>query len=318
MSIDFKFPTLTPVSRNSSFTAVPGNFYTIVLSGGDVVCTLPPAANWPGLYIGIRVVTPSAVSVVIIDGDGVETVDGLLIYPLVVDEESVLLTSNGSENFIVAGKRKAIAEVERAAAQAVDTATTTRIELDTVRLDNANMGEVGTHAITAVDTGANTFTVAGNVTPFFPAGKRFRVVGSTANDDHYTVVSSVFGTSTVITTSAIPDNTADGTITLQGIHIPRDGNYAIYVQGQNFDGIDQGEFTEMYAFINDPNLSFPGQVYCFMYAPIDNRGDFINAKISFALSRFDFIELGVAHNEGSTLNTRTGATARPFLSVLEL
>jgi hypothetical protein len=41
----------------------------------------------------------------------------------------------------------------------------------------------------------------------------FDIAGSTGNDGTYTVVTSVYGTSTVITVSeSVPDGTADGAI----------------------------------------------------------------------------------------------------------
>lgn len=71
-------------------------------------------------------------------------------------------------------------------------------------------------AITGVNQGAQTFTVAGDRTAEFPVGPTFgaTVSGSSGNDSPYTVVSAVFGAgSTVITVEqAIPDATADGTI----------------------------------------------------------------------------------------------------------
>ena len=84
-----------------------------------------------------------------------------------------------------------------------------------------------TYNITAVSQTNQTFTVAGNQTNFFTPGTTVDVNGSTGNDDTYTVVSSVFGTSTVITVlENIPSATANGTIgvtvaTTSTIEIPR-------------------------------------------------------------------------------------------------
>lgn len=69
------------------------------------------------------------------------------------------------------------------------------------------------YAVSGVSTGSTTFTVAGNQTSVFTAGSQFAVVGSTGNDGTYTVVSSTFGASTVITVAeTISNATADGTI----------------------------------------------------------------------------------------------------------
>lgn len=68
-------------------------------------------------------------------------------------------------------------------------------------------------AVTGVTVATKTFTVAGNQTATFTAGKIFRVDGSTGNDKLYTVVSSSFGASTsIVVKESIPDATADGTI----------------------------------------------------------------------------------------------------------
>ena len=84
-----------------------------------------------------------------------------------------------------------------------------------------------TYNITAVSQANQTFTVAGNQTNYFTPGTTFQVNGSTGNDDAYTVVSSVFGVSTVITVlELIPSATANGSIsvsvtTTSTIEIPR-------------------------------------------------------------------------------------------------
>lgn len=78
-------------------------------------------------------------------------------------------------------------------------------------------GTTTTYAITAVNTGAKKFTIAGNhAAPFFLAGSLFTVGGSTGNDGEFHVASSEFaGGNTVITVSeVIADATVDGTITL--------------------------------------------------------------------------------------------------------
>ncbi len=70
-------------------------------------------------------------------------------------------------------------------------------------------------AITAVDQGAKTFTIAGDHTALFPNASSVEVRGSTGNDRLYTLngAAALVGGNTVITTNeAIPDPTADGTI----------------------------------------------------------------------------------------------------------
>jgi len=68
------------------------------------------------------------------------------------------------------------------------------------------------YAITAVNTGSKTFTIAGDHSLQFYAGVILRVYGSTGNDAYYTVVTGAFGgANTVITVAeTVPDSTADG------------------------------------------------------------------------------------------------------------
>src|SRR3990167_5723707 len=76
-------------------------------------------------------------------------------------------------------------------------------------------GDLATDAITAVDTVARTFTVAGNRLLRYPAGQFVVVGGSNANDARYPIeLEALMGGSTVVTvTTAIPDATADGVLT---------------------------------------------------------------------------------------------------------
>jgi hypothetical protein len=69
------------------------------------------------------------------------------------------------------------------------------------------------HAITGVNTGTKTFTVAGDQTLELVAGTKLAVDGSTGNDGMYTVVSATYTSSTAIVVSeTISDATADGTL----------------------------------------------------------------------------------------------------------
>ena len=69
-------------------------------------------------------------------------------------------------------------------------------------------------AITAVNDSTPSFTIAGDHESTFSTGKVFIIKDSTGNDDiSFTVLSSTYTTSTVITvTPAMPDTTADGSI----------------------------------------------------------------------------------------------------------
>lgn len=85
-----------------------------------------------------------------------------------------------------------------------------------VMIKGAAASFIADYAITAVATGAagaGTFTVAGDQTANFNPGFKFTITGSTANDGVWTVVSSAYSTSTVITVKeAVTDGTVDGTI----------------------------------------------------------------------------------------------------------
>jgi hypothetical protein len=72
-----------------------------------------------------------------------------------------------------------------------------------------------TFAITAVDQGAKTFTIAGDKTALAGLQVSIAVAGSTGNDGNYTVVGlTLVGGDTVIEVSqAIPSAVADGTLT---------------------------------------------------------------------------------------------------------
>lgn len=71
-----------------------------------------------------------------------------------------------------------------------------------------------TFAITGVNQGTKTFTIAGNHAAAFPPASSAYVTNSTGNDGTYTVVSATFTASTaIVVVEAIPDATVDGKIT---------------------------------------------------------------------------------------------------------
>lgn len=77
-------------------------------------------------------------------------------------------------------------------------------------------------AITAVDTGARQFTISGDYSQKIQVGDTVTVEESTGNDGDYTVEAVAFSTpNTVVTTEeAIPDATADGTMTVRNTFLP--------------------------------------------------------------------------------------------------
>lgn len=70
------------------------------------------------------------------------------------------------------------------------------------------------HAITDVDTGTKTFTVAGDQTSELAAGTLLSVNGSTGNDGNYTVVSSTYDVdhTDIVVSEVVSDATVDGTL----------------------------------------------------------------------------------------------------------
>jgi len=88
-------------------------------------------------------------------------------------------------------------------------------------------------AVTAVNTGTNKFTVAGDQRAYFPTGHRFDCRGSTGNDSGatpYVVTGTALnGSDTEITVASITDATADGTLCPGMIRFLQDGTYDIEV-----------------------------------------------------------------------------------------
>jgi len=70
------------------------------------------------------------------------------------------------------------------------------------------------YPITGVDTGTETFTIAGDWTAYFTANDVFSVSGSTGNDGNWTVVSATEngGNTDIVVAEDIIDATVDGTI----------------------------------------------------------------------------------------------------------
>lgn len=94
-----------------------------------------------------------------------------------------------------------------------------------------NIG-TGTYAITAVNQGTKTFSVADNVAPELTAGLVFEISGSTGNDGDYTVVSATWtGAQTdVVVAEAIPDATVDGNLVNESIALSA-ANQGFLVRG---------------------------------------------------------------------------------------
>jgi len=117
------------------------------------------------------------------------------------------------DNFRIAKQATVTIDVEDGTYSSVASFTISHPDGERINVQGDTTSSTGT-AITGTDSGAKTFTVAGDVTGLFPSGSVCHVMGSTNNDSSYTVVSSSFGGgNTTITVSESPhSNTADGTI----------------------------------------------------------------------------------------------------------
>ena len=111
-----------------------------------------------------------------------------------------------------------------------------------------------TYAITGVSIANETFTIAGDYTATFTAGKVFDVTGSTGNDGAWTISSSslVAGSTVIIVTGNVTNAVANGSITASWLTagatntlwaVPRDLEYALaklaaltWLEGRGGDG----------------------------------------------------------------------------------
>lgn len=124
------------------------------------------------------------------------------------------------EYFVVSGTLAAMAAFNTAVNAAVDAGYAPLVEPHTdgtgiwqIMVKGGAASFISTYAITAVATGlGGTFTVAGDETLNFQPGYKFTITGSTNNDGIWTVVSSTYGATTVITVEETVGAVADGVI----------------------------------------------------------------------------------------------------------
>ena len=84
------------VSKTTTYTATTSE--GIILCSGTFTVTLPTAVGIQGKMFNIK---NTGTGTITIDGDGTETIDGELTQELGVQYDSVTLTSNGSNWFIL-------------------------------------------------------------------------------------------------------------------------------------------------------------------------------------------------------------------------
>lgn len=107
----------------------------------------------------------------------------------------------------------AMTNPQMVAIEGIDATTFSPVKTFVVNKNNylISTGSAAGYAITGASVLNKTFTVAGDHASEFVKGRIIHVAGSTDNDGTYTVVSSVYGTSTVITVTTAPvSTTVDG------------------------------------------------------------------------------------------------------------
>lgn len=107
------------------------------------------------------------------------------------------------------------------------------------------------HAITAVNQGTKTFTVAGDQTAIYVYGRNLHVDGSTGNDGGYHVASSTFtgGNTEIVVAEAIPSAVADG-------NLHYDTFVHVWLNAGSWDLLDFANITVDNVQYND--ISTPG------------------------------------------------------------
>lgn len=134
---------------------------------------------------------------------------------------------------------------------------TTREDMTLRRADQVD----SSLAVTAADTGAETFTVAGDKTHLFPSGRSFTVAGSTGNDGTWYVSSSSYSSgsdaTTITVTGDVTDATADGTITVAGYDTGRPDYF-------RWEGFGSAATWVFYPF---PDSEYRVMGWCYLKGP---------------------------------------------------
>lgn len=315
MTHSFSHPTLrVSAETNADFTAEPGVCHIVTATTTDVVGTLPAAAEWAGLFIGFDADTLTSPYRLVIEPDGSETIEGEDELLAVSNGEALMLYSDGTDIHNITFQRRPVSgRVTREAAQSINTSTFTFIQFDTVKFNRGACAFSNAFAITGVSTGSNTFTIAGDQSEYFPIGRRFKVRDSTGNDGYYQTTGVSVSGSTTITVASVTDSTADGTITIQGMHATRKGTY--WLRGGGYlAGIDDNELLQVNIYINGVS-----NLVTFFYSPGTNLDLKPTDFDIFNLEQWDFVELSMWHNEGSTQNTSASAESyQPSLTITEI
>lgn len=124
----------------------------------------------------------------------------------------------------------------------------------------------GRFAITAVNTGTKTFTVAGNKSGTFAVGDTFTITGSTNNNNTFTVTGIVYSSSTDITVSETVGAVADGYVNFTATS----SQYEMFYNEAQTCILDKLVLVEAEdcTECNDTKIKFISKMNTFLYAAI--------------------------------------------------
>jgi hypothetical protein len=306
-------------AKSVAFTAsstVDTTYY--ITASADYTSTLPTSSITDGLVLTFIAVAITNRSEVAID-PGTKAINGsttdILLF---TDFDAISIKWDATVDgwlLIEDNRRLHKSNVSRDVAQSISTATVTFCEHDTLNYQVGGVGSISTFAITAVSTGSNTITIAGDRTNDFRAGERFRVIGSTGNDGVYVVITAVFGSATVLTVASVTNATADGTVSIQGYRVRRDGYLDVSTFWALSNVMDDREAVTIYIYHNNVNIMVKDQ-------QVSTGGSNVSASVfattHIAVSRHDLVELFLFHIEGASQNTSTYGFYKPRLEAVEV
>lgn len=119
------------VSVTGATTATIGRMHVCSGTTADYTVTLPAASGNAGKLIGFRI-SPALTSLITLDGNSSETIDGALTR-IMWAEEAAILSCDGSNWFKIGGKTRAMsAEMYASASADVPSRIHTKVGLDTI------------------------------------------------------------------------------------------------------------------------------------------------------------------------------------------
>lgn len=300
-------------TKTADFNAEPGVFYMVDVSSGSVVATLPTFdAGTKTLIFWFKVSEWSGGNTLTLQATDAKQIDNASEYILPITQDAVSVINEGAEwRVAMSARRHVTARVTGAGAvQTVASGLNVVILYPTV--DNGDgVGFNNIETITAINTTTDKFTVAGDVTADYVVGRRMRIDGHPTHDGVQIITASDFSSpNTVIETALdLTDSTVAGTLSLQGIHIPRTGTYWIWTT-MYLDNMGVDDYIALKTFVNDVQ-TFSTR----MYVPTDVTSHRVFQGAILQLDKGDFIDTQVKHNYGANRDTSTSNP--PDLQVME-